>query len=171
MKRENRVMTGATIRPERDSVKTYSRRTAPGVSRYIPRMTNRAIFCALGLGLFLAGPLHAQTDRWQVATDGDKYVWDVQLVRLDGNSLVVRQSDTLVRVPVKHINEIRLIQKTEVKGNDDVAGAMNALTGGNDEIHDLSTLDVAARLRAIEKILHDHARHPSAPVPAQGPGC
>jgi hypothetical protein len=111
---------------------------------------------ALAFSLVLSGRLAAQTERWQVATDDGKYVWDVRLVRLDPSALVVSQSDSLVRVPVKHINEIRLIQKTEVQGTDDVAGAMNALTGANDEVHDLSTLSVADRRREIEKILHDH---------------
>ena len=110
--------------------------------------------------LFIAAPLAAQTDRWQVAVDGDKYVWDVQLVRLDGDSLMVKQSDSLVGVPVAHINEIRLIKKTEVELGANEAGAMSALTGGDDEIYDLSTLEFADRLRTIQKIL---LYHPTTP--------
>lgn len=122
-------------------------------------MTHVAI-CALFCSLALTAPLAAQTERWQLATDDDKYVWDVQLVRLDGNALVVTQSDSLVRVPVKHINEIRLIQKTEVDMGAGAAGAMPALTGAGDEIHDLSMLDLADRLGAIRKILADHPASP-----------
>ncbi|MGH7497520.1 MAG: hypothetical protein ACREL3_01580 [Gemmatimonadales bacterium] len=116
----------------------------------------RGIACAIAFSLISLTQLAAQSDRWQVATDGDKYVWDVKLVRLDGDSLVVSQTDSLIRVPVAHINEIRLIRKTEMQGPDDAAGVMNALTGADDEIHDLSTLDFADRMRAIQKILLDH---------------
>lgn len=113
----------------------------------------------LALALATSGRLAAQSDRWQVALDNGQYVWDVQLVRLDGDSLVVTQSDSLLRVPVEHITEIRLIRKTEVEGPN-TAGAMNALTGGDDEIYDLAPLEYADRLRTVQKIL---LYHPTAP--------
>jgi hypothetical protein len=127
---------------------------------YIQRM-NRAIFCALFLPLLSLTPLHAQADRWQVTLGADTYVWDVQLVRLDGDSLVVMQADSLVRVPVDHVTELRLIRKTEVRaGTDATAETMSALTGADDEIYDLSALEFADRLRTIQKIL---LVHPTAP--------
>jgi hypothetical protein len=112
--------------------------------------------------LALAPPMAAQDDRWQVTLDGDRYVWDIRLVRLDGDSLVVRQSDSLVRVPVAHVNEIRLIRKSEVQitGGGATAGAMNALIGGDDEVYDLTPLEFADRLRTIQKILLLHPTEP-----------
>jgi hypothetical protein len=97
--------------------------------------------------------------RWQMALDDDGYVWDIRLVRLDGDSLVVRQSDSLVRVPVAHINEIRLIRKSEVHldAGGTTAGAMSALVGGDDEVYDLTPLDFADRLRRSKILL----LHPS----------
>lgn len=114
--------------------------------------------------LLLAGtpPLSAQQDggrdreRWQVTLDGERYVWDIRLVRLDGHSLVIRQADTLARLPVEHITEVRLIRATEVDIGASPAGAMSALTGGDDEVHDLTPFDLNARIREIEKILADH---------------
>ena len=120
--------------------------------------TTIGILC---LSLAISGPLAAQADRWQVTLDAATYVWDVQLVRLDGDSLVVMQADSLVRVPVDHVTELRLIRKTEVQAGDaGAAGTMNALTGADDEIYDLSTLKFAERLRTIQKIL---LVHPTAP--------
>lgn len=112
--------------------------------------------------LALARPLAAQDDRWQVTLDGDHYVWDIRLVRLDGDSLVVRQSDSLVRVPVAHISEIRLIRKSDVEitGGGATAGAMSALVGGDDEVYDLTPLEFADRLRTIQKILLLHPTEP-----------
>jgi len=122
----------------------------------------RLTVSALALLLALAPPLAAQDDRWQVTLDDDHYVWDIRLVRLDGDSLVVRQADSLVRVPVAHIKEIRLIRKSEVEmtGGGATAGAMSALTGSDDEVYDLTPLEFADRLRTVQKIL---LLHPTGP--------
>lgn len=116
----------------------------------------------IALLLALAQTARAQDDRWQVTLDDERYVWDIRLVRLDGDSLMVRQSDSLVAVPVAHINEIRLIRKSEMQlgGEGAAAGAMNALVGGDDEIYDLTPLDFADRLRTVQKIL---LLHPTGP--------
>lgn len=122
----------------------------------------RLAVSALALLLALAPPLAAQDDRWQVTLDDDHYVWDIRLVRLDGDSLIVRQADSLIRVPVAHIKEIRLIQKSEVEmtGGGATAGAMSALTGSDDEVYDLTPLEFADRLRTVQKIL---LLHPTGP--------
>jgi hypothetical protein len=109
----------------------------------------------------LARPLLAQDDRWQITLANDQYVWDIRLVRLDGDSLVVRQSDSLVRVPVGQINELRLIRKSEVQlGAGATAGAMSALVGGDDEVYDLTPLEFADRIRTVQKILLMHPTEP-----------
>jgi hypothetical protein len=104
----------------------------------------------------------AQDERWQVALDDGRYVWDIRLVRLAGDSLVVRQSDSLVSVPVAHIDEIRLIRKTEMEvgGEGATAGAMNALVGGDDEIYDLKPQALADRIRTVQKVLLLHPAEP-----------
>jgi hypothetical protein len=99
---------------------------------------------------------HAERERWQVTLDGERYVWDIGLVRLAGDSLVIRQSDSLARLPVDHITEVRLIQASTMDLGTDGAGAMSALTGSDDEIYDLTTLDLAERIRAIQKIFVNH---------------
>jgi hypothetical protein len=109
----------------------------------------------------LAAQARAQDDRWQISLDNDQYVWDIRLVRLDGDSLFVRQSDSLLGVPVAQIRELRLIRKSEVQlGGGDAGGAMSALTGADDEVYDLSPLEFAERIRTVQRIL---LMHPSAP--------
>jgi len=109
----------------------------------------------------LARQLAAQDDRWQISLDNDQYVWDIRLVRLDGDSLFVRQSDSVLGVPVAHIRELRLIRKSEVQfGGGDGGGAMNALMGTDDEVYDLSPLEFAERIRTVQRIL---LMHPAAP--------
>lgn len=132
------------------------------------RHVGRAVLVALAFAEPAARPLAAQTgdapsgERWQVTLDDDRYVWDIRLVRLEADSLVVSQSDSLVHVPVAHINEIRLIRKSRMQLGDGggAAGAMNALVGGDDEIYDLTALDFAERLRTVQKVL---LLHPNGP--------
>ncbi|HEU5040853.1 MAG TPA: hypothetical protein VFT84_08545 [Gemmatimonadales bacterium] len=120
-------------------------------------MTRLVLFALM---LAAAPPLAGQDERWQVTLDTQEYVWDIRLVRLNGDSLVVRQSDSLRTIPVDQISEIRLIRKSEVQlGDGATAGAMNALMGGDDEIYDLTPLEFADRIRAIQKIF---LYHPSA---------
>jgi hypothetical protein len=102
-------------------------------------------------------------DRWQLTLDNGQYVWDIRLVRLDGDQLVYRQADTLGMASVAHITEIRRIGKTEMHlGEGGAGGAMGALTGADDEVFDLAALDYATRLRAVQQILVMHPP-PSSP--------
>ena len=122
------------------------------------RTTGAAIFMLAAL----SRPAVAQDDRWQISLDDDRYVWDIRLLKLDGDSLFVRQSDSTVGVPVSHIKELRLIRKSEVElgGGGQMAGAMSALVGGDDEVYDLTPLEFAERIRTLQKIL---LLHPPAP--------
>jgi hypothetical protein len=97
-------------------------------------------------------------DRWQVATEAGDYIWDIRLVRLAGDSLVFRQADTLGAVQIERIRELRLIRKTTMRigEGEGAGGALAALTGSDDEVYDLQTLDFPARLRAIQQILLVH---------------
>jgi len=122
----------------------------------------RSLLLVLLLLPTLARSVVAQSDRWQLTLDDDQYVWDIRLVRLEGDSLVIRQSDSLVRVPLGHVNEVRLIRgaRVEVTGGAATAGAMSALMGGDDEIYDLAPLEPADRRPTIEKILQLHPPQP-----------
>jgi len=117
----------------------------------------RPLLLLAAVGLLAVAPVAAQDERWQVTLDAQEHVWDIRLVRLDADSLVVREGDTLRALPVDRISEIRLIRKTEVQlGDGATAGAMSALTGGDDEVYDFTPLEFADRIRAIQKIFLYH---------------
>ncbi|MEP6571397.1 MAG: hypothetical protein ABJD11_01840 [Gemmatimonadota bacterium] len=134
----------------------------PRIRSTTPLLTTGG-FIALGIAL-LTSPLAAQengdstrsTDRWQVTLPNSEYVWDIQLVGLRGDSLVYRRADSTGTVPVDQITEIRLIQKTEMAVGGSAGGAMAALTGSGDEIHDFMALDLAERITALKEILRAH---------------
>ena len=121
----------------------------------------------------LSTPAVAQTqnqaqsdpDRWQVTLDNGQILWDVRLVKLEGESLHVRHGDSLAVVSVGQITELRLIQKTEVREGDMAGGAMPALMGSDDEVYDLTPLEFADRLRAVQKIFLYHPPEGAPPGP------
>ena len=116
----------------------------------------RPLLLAATLLTLLTASLDAQDERWQVTLDGENYVWDVRLVRLDGDSLVVRQADSLRPLSVEHISELRLIRKSEMNLGEVNGGAWSALMGTDDEVYDFTPLEFAERIRAIQKILLSH---------------
>jgi len=97
-------------------------------------------------------------DRWQIGLENGQYIWDIRLVRLQGDTLVFRQADTLGTVSVQQVGELRLIQKSTMRIGQGAAagGAISALTGSDDEVYDMLTLDYPARIRTIQQILLLH---------------
>jgi hypothetical protein len=104
-------------------------------------------------------------DRWQVTLSNGQILWDVRLVKLEGESLHVRRGDSLAVVSVGQVTELRLIQKTEVRLGDVAGGAMPALMGTDDEVYDLTPLEFADRLRAVQKIFLYHPPDGAPPGP------
>lgn len=98
-------------------------------------------------------------DRWQIETEQGDYLWDIRVLRLEGQYLVYREADTLAKIEVERIRELRLIQKTTLRLTDvqGGGGVYGALTGADDEVYDFAPLDFAARVRAIQQIF---LRHP-----------
>ena len=122
---------------------------------------------ALMFGALLAAPLTAQTsedNRWQFTLEDGSYIWDIGLIRLDGGKIIYRQADTLARVPLAKVTEIRLIRKTETRIGEGIGGGgtIAALTGADDEIYDLGPLDFTGRLRTVQQILLMHPPGDSA---------
>ncbi len=107
------------------------------------------------------GATPVDTDRWQITTEAGDYIWDIRLIKLSGDTLIFRQADTLGGARVEQIHELRLIRKTVIRsGGGEGAMQTAALTGSDDEVFDLGTLDFAARLRAIQQVLLVHPPSP-----------
>ena len=103
-----------------------------------------------------ASQTSAAPDRWQVTLADGRILWDVRLVKLEGESLHVRRADSLAVVSVSQVTELRLIKKSEIRLGEGAAGAMAALMGSDDEVYDLTPLEFADRLRAVQKVFLYH---------------
>jgi hypothetical protein len=103
---------------------------------------------------------HKDDDRWQIGLENGDFIWDIRLLRLAGDSLIFSQADTLGSVSVQKVKELRLIRKTEVHLGEGGGSVMAALTGTDDEVFDLNTLDYPARLRTIQQAFLLHPPRP-----------
>src|SRR5436305_15046831 len=66
---------------------------------------------ALWLGVLAALPCAAQ-DRCQVTLNSGKTFWDLGLVKLAGDTLVVRHGDSTYAFSLVELDEVRLVQKS-----------------------------------------------------------
>ncbi|HET7296732.1 MAG TPA: hypothetical protein VFI66_06290 [Gemmatimonadales bacterium] len=102
-----------------------------------------------------AVPAAAQ-DRWQLTLHSDSVLWDLELVGLSGDSLVVRQTDTgaTLRLPLMQIDELRLVAKAVKRANErDARATENTLMGSGDLVFRLTLRDRAERLQVVREIL------------------
>ncbi len=101
-----------------------------------------------------------EDERWQITLENGDYIWDIRLLRLSGDSLLFRQADTVGAARVGQLRELRLIRKSVVRLGEGGGGAMSALTGSDDEVYDMVTMDFATRLRTIQQVLLVHPPKP-----------
>lgn len=101
-------------------------------------------------------PASLRGDRWQITRADGEILWDLRLVRLDGDRLVVSMRDSVVGVKVAEIDEIRLLKKSDLTLGAGGGGGMAALMGTDDEIYDFKPLEFGDRLRAVQKLLLYH---------------
>ena len=120
----------------------------------------RALLCA-ALVLLAGGaiPGHAQQGgRWQVTLHDGRLMWDLRLVRLTGDTLVLRQGagDSIYRFPIGRVDELRLVHKAERRLRGEPRGYGSVLAGTDDEIYRLTLYSVSERRQIIERVFKDH---------------
>lgn len=123
----------------------------------------RVLFGA-ALALLGATSLMAQQDdRWQITLNSGTILWELHLVRLQGDTLVVRHDDSTYRYPIMQVDELRLVRKSEARRTADRNRYGAALGGADDEVYRLTLDDRSERRQRLEQVFKDH---PSA-VPVQ----
>ena len=104
-------------------------------------------------------------DRWQLAMHDGSYLWELRLVGVRGDTLVARQADTLVRVPLERVDELRLVQPSVRRTGEQNRATANALAGADDEVYALVRYAPGERRKVVEQALAAHPpESPAAPA-------
>ncbi len=118
------------------------------------------LLLTLGLGMAMAAPcLAQQPERWRITLANSVILWNVSLVSLASDSLIVRHADTTAKVAVRHITELRL-----VRSSDEAAGPDAPV----DQVYQLPVWDIAQKRRVIQQILREGGAPQTAP-PGRSP--
>jgi hypothetical protein len=114
----------------------------------------------------------SRAPRWQAVLSDGSYLWEITPAGLRGDTLVVRQADSVLRVPLERVDELRLIRPTErsivVGGGAVGGGTLATLSGADDAIYQLVRFPVSQRRQIVERILADHP--PAGDSAASRPG-
>jgi hypothetical protein len=93
------------------------------------------------------------TARWQLMFADGTYLWELQLVRLSGDTLIVAQGDTLRAVPLAVLDELRQVGKSIKMVGAGARGVFGGLAGADDEVYKLTLDSVAEKRRIVEALL------------------
>lgn len=111
----------------------------------------------VGLALLCATPLHAQEeDRWQVTLADGTILWELRLVRLRNDTLVLRRGDSTYSFPITQLDELRLVQKSERRATAEVNRYGGVLGGADDEVYRLTLYTPEERRRIVEQVFRMH---------------
>jgi len=115
-----------------------------------------------GLALLAAAPVRAQEDdRWQVTLNDGKILWELHLVRLRNDTLVLRRADATYRFPIMHVDELRLVRKSERRQTAEPNRYGGVLGGADDEVYRLTLYSLAERRQIVAQVFEDHPPQPS----------
>jgi hypothetical protein len=96
-------------------------------------------------------------ERWQLTFTDQSYLWDVRLVRLAGDTLVVLSRDSLIPTSVAALTELRLLPETILKVGDGHRSGIGALSDNNVRVVDMAALSLAERRKTLATILSHQA--------------
>ena len=110
-----------------------------------------------GIALLGAAALTAQQgDRWQITLNDGRILWDLHLVRFRGDTLVVQQGDSTFRLPIRQVDELRLVRKAERRQTAEPNRYGGVLGGADDQVFRLTLYDLAERRQIVAQIFQDH---------------
>ena len=113
----------------------------------------RRVLLTLGFSAIMAVPCAAQEARWRITLVSATVLWDVALVGLEEDLLLVRQNDSTSAVPLREITELRRVPSEE----EPTLAARPRIGDGQDQrlLYQFPVWDLAQKRRTIEQILRE----------------
>ena len=102
----------------------------------------------------------ARGDRWQATLNNGTTLWDLRLVKLAGDTLVVRNTDSTYALPITQLDELRLVQKSERSLAQEQGRFAGVLNGGDDVPYRLTLYELAERRQILRQVFQDHPPEP-----------
>lgn len=115
---------------------------------------------ALCLGLLAVAPCAAQ-DRWQLTLNSGTTLWDLRVVKLAGDTLVVRHGDSTYAFPLMQLDELRLVVKSTRHITPEAGRYGGVLGGMDDQAYRLTLYTLPERRDLVRQALRDHPPEPA----------
>ena len=102
-----------------------------------------------------AAPAGAQAPaRWQLTLRSSEILYEIRLLRLEDDALVVRQGEATLELPLRDISQLQLVRPSyALPGSGGRRAGIRALTGADDLVFEMTLLDVRERRSLVERIL------------------
>lgn len=124
------------------------------IRRLILRLAPAAALSALHFSALAA---QASPDRWQLTLNDGSYIWNVRLVSLAADTLVVRSTDSLIATPIRNIAAIQLLAETVLTVQDGHRSGIGALGDNNSPVVELTSLPLDARRQRLKALVEYEA--------------
>lgn len=121
----------------------------------------RALLILLALAAAPSAAVQHDEDRWQVTLNDGTIVWELHLVQLRNDTLVLRGSDSTYRLPIAFVDELRLVRKSVRRQTAEPNRYGGVLGGVDDEVYRLTLYTVPERRAILVQVIKDHP--PNAP--------
>lgn len=119
-------------------------------------MRTIVLLCFALAGAVPCAAQRARGDRWQLTLNNGTTLWDLRLVKLAGDTLVVRNNDSTYALPITQLDELRLVQKSERSLAQEQGRFAGVLNGGDDVPYRLTLYSLAERRQILRQVFQDH---------------
>jgi hypothetical protein len=125
----------------------------------------RTAFLFLLFASLPAGALAQSPERWQVTLATGQILYELYPESLAADTLVLRQGGAARRIALADLSELRRVRASVELAERAGRNAIAALSGADDEVYQMTLLDVGEKRTVVGEILAALAR--PAPLPSE----
>ena len=116
----------------------------------------RPLVVVLALAATASAAAQQDDDRWQVTLNDGTIVWELHLVQLRNDTLVLRGTDSSYRLPIGSVDELRLVRKSVRRQTAEPNRYGGVLGGVDDEVYRLTLYSIPERRGILAQVFKDH---------------
>jgi hypothetical protein len=111
-----------------------------------------------------AATLNTAVDRWQILLNDGRYLYEAELVRAAGDSVMVTHAADTVALALADIDELRLVQPSARPATGG-RNTYNGLTGMDDAVYKFARIEPAEQRRVVAELLRERDAAAAARAP------